>query len=460
MKMVVHMGLGNFHRAHQAVYTRDASPDGEWRILGVARSSAHVVSAMRQQGMAYSVLVLSPDETRRSLVNVHQSAFIAEQEPARLVNSIAAPDTHVVTLTITEKGYMDSPQQPRQYSMSAADLAKHWRRSSLGLLTLGLVSRADQDSGPLTILSCDNMVSNGQLLGSKIRQLAEQLRPDEGRRLIDYLNNQVTFPDSMVDRIVPATTAEHRSFVRRQGYVDDIPVATEADSWWAIEDNFVTERPAWERAGAVLTHDVRPYQTLKLRLVNATNSFLAYVGIRAGHSTIAASLETPEIQRAAWHLGSEMLSTFSAPSGMDLPSYRAQLFSRMRNGALAHTTRQVGMDGSLKLRQRLSDPVGQFEQQGREAPAAALLVAAWLHCLLQGSDGSTQGVVDPQSDEIQRLFAATSGLPSSFVPAVLVDSAILGPTIASSRAFVAQVEASFKLLSTASVQHAIRSIFP
>ncbi|SHH34023.1 fructuronate reductase [Jatrophihabitans endophyticus] len=362
MTRIVHLGLGSFHRAHQAVYT--AAAGGDWSITGVAHRSRRVVDALRAQQLHYTVLTVDGERVEVEPVDVLDDALVAADEPDTVVARIADPATTVVTLTITEAGY-------------TADGAM------LALLRDGLARRR---GAPITVISCDNLADNGGVL----------------RGLLPGLDG-VAFPSTMVDRIVPRTTDEHVRLAREAGFEDAVPVPAEPFRQWVLQPQFASAHPDWARAGVTLTDDVAAWEAVKVRLLNGTHSLLAYLGLLRGHELIADAIDDVVIRRAADALGDEYQATLRVPAGLDVTAYRAQLRRRFGNRALGHRTEQVGSDGSLKLVQRIPAPVRWHLDRGSVPPLLALSVAAFLRCRTPGVElAGSPG--DPRAAEIAALI--------------------------------------------------------
>jgi len=380
---IVHLGLGNFHRAHQAVYTQDANSAAhhEWRITAVSFRNRNLVQAMRAQHGRYTVLEVGPDAAPPREITVIDKVLLAADEPEQVVDAIADPDTTAVTLTVTEKGYVC---RPGSHDLDTTDLAI--RRdaalteppaSAIGLMAAGLLRRLDH-CAPLHLVSCDNVGHNGAGLRTVMEQYASLLPSAQSRALLGYLAT-VGRPDTMVDRIVPRTTDATRAAVARAGIVDAVPVPAEPFSMWVIDDAFSGPRPACEDAGAILSDEVGAYELVKLRLLNAPNSMLAYLGLLTGRTEIADAASDPAIRDIADRgLGEEMQPTIDLPTGFDPYAYRDEVFARFLNHDLAHTCQQVGSDGSLKLTQRIPGAVAWHAARGRTPDHLALLAAAWL----------------------------------------------------------------------------------
>ena len=386
---IVHIGLGNFHRAHQAVHTAAAlaHTDGPWGILGAASRSTKVADALRAQDLRYSVVELSPTRTEVTVPAVHTGVLVGAHQADALVDAIAARETRIVTLTVTEHGYTYSPRTRRldlDNPAVQADLAGDVPpQTTIGQIVRGLQRRLRMHAAPITVLSCDNLAGNGTQTSRLVREFAEALPAAERDELARWLATAVTFPNTMVDRIVPATTDTYRDAVAQHlGLRDAVPVPAEPFSMWVLEDRFVAGRPRWEHGGALFTDDVEPYELLKLRLLNGTHSLIAYLGALHGCETIPASIGQPFIADAARRvLYDDYLPSLTIPADIDVDTYVEQLFERWANTALGHRTHQVGSDGSVKLAQRLPAPALVHLRAGRMPHHLALTLAAYLCCM-------------------------------------------------------------------------------
>lgn len=407
---IVHLGLGNFHRAHQAVYTAQAG--GDWGSLGVASRSATVAGALNAQDGLYSVLELSPEGASISVPDVHTGAIVAAQDPAAVVTAIAAEDTRIVSLTVTEHGYCMDPSTHRlalDHSGIVADLNNKTPITVIGQLARALELRAATHGRPITVLNCDNMQSNG----TQTRALIHQFLSATNSPAIDWVSHHVSFPNSMVDRIVPATTDAYRATAYELlGVHDRITVPAEPFSMWVMEDRFAAGRPAWEQAGAVFTDDVEAYELIKLRLLNGTHSLIAYLGALDGRATIPEARAQDFIEYAARAvLEDEYLPSITLPEGFDVEEYVESLFQRWSNVALGHRTQQVGTDGSVKLPQRVPSPALRLLDRGVMPQHLALTIAAWLCCVvpMPGFDPGphAHAMVDPARERLSTLTGST-----------------------------------------------------
>jgi fructuronate reductase len=416
---IVHLGLGNFHRAHAAVYTARAlaAEPGDWGIVGVANRSHRIVDALRAQKNLYGVLELGPAGERVDVVDVHRRTLVAGEEAPAVLDAVADPAHKIVTLTVSENAYHRSARTG-DLDLDAADIRADLAdpehpRTTIGLLARGLVRRAAAGGAPLTILSCDNLQSAGTTTRRMVEQfLRAATAPAE---VLDWVASSVTFPNAMVDRIVPGTTDQTRADVRRLLGVDDaVPVPAEAFSMWVIEDRFAAGRPRWEAAGAIFSDEVEAYELVKLRLLNGSHSLIAYLGALDGRPTIPASRGQDFVEsavRAA--IEDEYLPSIALPRGFDAGAYVESLFTRWSNTALGDETARVGSDGSSKLLQRVPGPALRLLGRGQVPQQLALTVAAWICCVVPPA-GFTPGPIAEAMQEPARarLAAVTAGAPT------------------------------------------------
>ncbi|MEO3805923.1 mannitol dehydrogenase family protein [Nonomuraea sp. B1E8] len=363
---VVHLGIGAFHRAHQAVYTERAmaaTGDDRWGVCGASQRSTDVADRLRPQDCLYGVR--AGDEAR-VVGSVREVLAPGDDLAARL----SAPETAVVTLTITERAYRRDP------------------RGAIGGLVAGLRARAAADAGPLTVISCDNLPGNGATLAALVADLCEP-------PLLAWVAENVTFPASMVDRIVPATAqADLDDMAARLGVTDLGAVVTEPFTQWVIEDRFAGDRPAWERAGALLVGDVRPYERMKLRLLNGSHSAIAYL---SGAEHVSEAVSDPAFAGYLRRLMDDDLSpTLDGLAGFDLTRYKQSLMARFANPGLRHRVAQIAVDGSQKLPQRLLDPARERLAGGHEPRWIALAVAGWMRYVTTARELS-----DPLADRLR-----------------------------------------------------------
>jgi fructuronate reductase len=432
---IVHLGVGAFHRAHQAVYTEQVLQAGDlrWGILGVSLRSPATRNALSEQDGLYTVCTRAASRESMQVIGSLRGVLVGPENPAAVVSAMAHPSVKVISLSITEKGYCHDPATGRlrdNHPDIIHDVV-HPRspRTALGFILAALERRRAAQVPAFTVVSCDNLPSNGRTLKQALSDLA-QLR-DKG--LARFVDDTLTCPCTMVDRIVPATTEQDRTRIaERLQIVDSWPVITEPFSQWVIEDNFGQGRPEWEAHGAELTADVAPYELMKLRLLNGAHSCIAYLGYLCGYETVAHCMADPNMREFVIRLmDDEITPVLAAPAGADVSRYKRDLIERFCNPALHHRTWQIAMDGSQKLPQRWLGTVRARLAEKRPVVLLALAVAAWMRYVV-GSDeaGKPIDVRDPLASEL-RMLADRAGLVASrLAPALLSVDAIFGADLA------------------------------
>jgi fructuronate reductase len=345
---------------------------------------------MNPQDGLYTLAVRSGENTRYRLIGSVQKVVVASEDPSSVIEAIAAPDTHIITLTITEKGYCRARDGSLDSTLAHGG-------SIYRYLHEGLSARRARGLGGLTLLSCDNLASNGAQLCRLVGDYLTLHNPE----LLAWVNTNCTFPSSMVDRIVPATTQADRDKAAQTLGVDDAAlVGTEPFSQWIIEDDFAGPRPAWEKIGATIVADVAPYEMAKLRMLNGAHSALAYIGLRAGHAFVHEAVADPNIRPIIERLMRvEAAATTETALGQDLDAYATALLARLDNKALNHRLGQIAMDGSQKIPQRWLETLAWHRQQGLVCPAIEAGLAAWFHHI-KGHNGH---VDDPRAAQLAAL---------------------------------------------------------
>ncbi len=418
----LHIGLGAFHRAHQALYTESALTDGDlrWGTIGASLRSARTRDALARQDYLYTVCERQTNTAELQVIGGFTDVLCAT-DPAdygRLVAAIADPAIHVVTLTITEKGYCQTPGGTLDDTHPDVrhDLERPKRlRSAPGIIAAGLIARR-QRGVPLTILSCDNLTANGPVTRSVVTAMVEASNPAAAA----WVEDHVTFPSTMVDRIVPRTMPEDIDRVHEEfGYKDAALVVCEPFRQWVIEDQFPGPRPAWEAAGAELVSDVAPYERAKLRIVNATHSMLAYLGLLLGYDFIFEAVVDPGISTfVRGVLRDEVLPSIDTPAGLDAAGYVEATLGRFANAAVPYRTAQVATDGSHKLPQRIYPTLHARWGQHLPTPGLELVICAWLQCLAgRAEDGSAFTIEDSGAGTLRDLVAAYDD-PASLIGAI------------------------------------------
>ena len=448
----MHLGLGAFARAHTAVLTENAmrsSGDFGWGITGVTQRSDAVARQLAPQDGLFTVTERGRGAAPVRVVSSIVEALSGRDYPGTVTERIAAPSTSVVTLTVTEKGYRIDPRTGTLNTADdqvQADLAGRAPQTSIGQIARGIQRRARADAGPLTVVSCDNLPGNGELTRNLVHAFAAALPAKEADPLLSWLAANVSFPSTMVDRMVPATTAGDLDAVERElGLRDEAAVVAEPFLQWVIEDNFTSRRPRWEDAGALFSSDVAAWEAAKLRLLNASHSMLAYLGLATGKATISDAVGEDAFRTACSRMMAEdALPTISLPAGMDGTTYCAQVLSRFANPALGHTTDKVGSDGSQKVGLRLLTTVRGSLDAGREPRWAALAVAAWMHRVASTPAAELN---DPLAQDLNDLLPANR-TAATVVPALLGCRSIFDGGLAAHRGFADLLIHWYRIIDT------------
>ncbi|MEJ2035675.1 MAG: mannitol dehydrogenase family protein [Maritimibacter sp.] len=420
---IVHLGLGAFFRAHGAIYTEEAmaASGGAWGITGVSLRRPDIRDALAPQGGCYTALELAPEGETARMISVVREVLVAPEDPEAVLALMADPATRIVSLTVTEKGYCHEPSTGalnRANPDIVHDLQNPLPVSAPGFLVRALERRRAAGLAPFTVMSCDNLPSNGQVVRGVVTALAREIDP----ALADWIEAEGRFPSTMVDRIVPATKPEDIARIEAMiGAHDAAPVVHEPFRQWVIEDDFVGgERPDWGAVGAELVADVTPYEHMKLRMLNGTHSPLAYLGYLARHETISDCMSDPVFAAFVQQLWEgEIIPALTPPPGVSLADYASALHARYANPAIRHLTWQIAMDGSQKLPQRILGTVADNIAAGRAVPGLMLAIAAWMR-YVGGVDerGAPIDVRDPLADKLKTLSDSADS-PAGKVAALL-----------------------------------------
>lgn len=410
MPGIVHLGVGAFHRAHQAAMTEARLEEGErdWGIIAASLRSPDTREALAPQDGLYTLAVNAPEGPRYQVIGAISRVIVAPEDPEALLKALCLPSVRIVTLTITEKGYCREAASgllDENHPDIRHDIA-HPRApvSAPGYLVAALRRRRAAKIPPFTLLCCDNLPANGRTLRAVVMRLAALNDPE----LAEWIGREVAFPCTMVDRIVPATTDEDRARVAQALGVEDAwPVMAEPFSQWVIEDHFPQGRPAWEKAGAEFVEDVAPYELMKLRMLNGAHSLMACLGGLAGHAHVfdAANHASfrPLLDRY-WH---EMSATLPREGGPDPAAYVAALKQRYANPAIRHKLAQIAMDSSQKIPQRWLTPLLELKAAGLPHGTLLLGFVSFI-AYMQGKrrDGSALEISDPIAARFNAALAA------------------------------------------------------
>lgn len=448
---IVHLGFGAFHRAHQGVYADilAAEHHSDWGYYEVNLiGGEQQIADLKQQDNLYTVAEMSANTWTARVVGVVKKALHVELDGLETVlAAMCEPQIAIVSLTITEKGYFHAPatgQLMLDHPMIVADLNNpHQPKTAVGVIIEALARRKAAGLPAFTVMSCDNMPENGQVIRDVVTCYAHAIDVE----LEKWIVENVTFPSTMVDRIVPAVTADTLDKIEQlTGVRDPAGVACEPFRQWVIEDSFVAGRPEWEKAGAELVSNVLPYEEMKLRMLNGSHSFLAYLGYLAGYQHINDCMEDENYLRAARELMLQEQAPTLKVQGVDLQGYADRLIARYSNPALRHRTWQIAMDGSQKLPQRMLDSVRWHLVHDSRFDLLALGVAGWMR-YVGGVDeqGQAIDVNDPLLPIIQNVVQ-NSNEGEDRVQALLAIDAIFGRELPQVERFKTKVTEAYLAL--------------
>ncbi|MTJ82559.1 MAG: mannitol dehydrogenase family protein [Telmatospirillum sp.] len=441
---ILHIGLGAFCRGHLATYTDEVLETGarDWGIVGVDLLSPAIRDALKPQDCLYTVLTRENGEDHLRVVGSMIDAMVTSDQLRDVLALAVNPDIRIITLTVTEKGYCQDAATgtlDENHPMIRADLADPTApRSVPGLLTEAIRLRREAGVAPFTVLVCDNLAENGIKVRRIVTRFATLRDPDLGH----FIEDTISFPCTMVDRITPATQdADREAVARGLGVTDAWPVVCEPFRQWVIEDRFPLGRPSWEAAGAIMVEDVHPFELMKLRCLNGAHSTLAYLSVVSGIETIADAMADPllpKVIRRLWD--QDLIPTLPPVPGTDVVAYTAALEGRFRNPGVRHKTIQISSDGSQKLPPRLLEPALDRLKAGSRAKVVPLAVAAWIRFLL-GKDekGVSYTIADPLSARLAQVVADCGADAGRLVDALFAIEDIFFPELAADAEFRADV---------------------
>lgn len=461
---IAHIGFGAFHRAHQALFTNEVASktDSDWGECAVELfGDGQLIKTLREQDHLYTVVEKGADHNEVKIIgSVIESVHSLLDGTHAVLDKLAEPQIAIVSLTITEKGYCSDPatgQLDKNNAVIVHDLANpETPKSAIGYLVQALKLRRDRGLSAFSVLSCDNVPENGHVARRAVLGYAYLL----DKELAGWIETHVPFPCTMVDRIVPAATAETLADVEKLlGVADSCGIATEPFRQWVIEDNFVAGRPQWEVAGAQLVKDVIPYEDMKLRMLNGSHSFLAYLGYLGGYQHIDDTMTDANYRNAAFSLMTcEQAPTLNMPEKTDLVGYANLLITRFCNPSLKHRTWQIAMDGSQKLPQRMLNSIRFHLKNGSNFSHLALGVAGWMR-YVSGVDeqGNAIDVRDPMADQLKAI-CDQHGLNVSVVPALAAVEAIFGTDLPANPLFIQAVTDAYACLLAVGARQAVAAL--
>jgi len=460
---IAHIGVGGFHRAHQAIYTEALLNRGEareWGICGVGlrREDRAMQQALAAQDHLYTMLVLGDEpglEVR--VVGAINGMLLAEDSPAALIDKLADPAIRIVSLTITEGGYCidDSTGEFMAHLPDIQHDLAHPQapRSVFGFLCAALAKRRAAGTPAFTLMSCDNLPHNGAVTRKALLAFAHLA----DHELATWIDSHVSFPNAMVDRITPMTSDAHRAqLTERHGVEDAWPVVCEPFLQWVLEDKFVNGRPAWEKVGVQFTDDVTPYEDMKIKLLNGSHLALTYLGFLKGYRYVHETMNDPLFRRyVRTFMDLDVTPQLAAVPGIDLEGYKDTLIERFSNQAIADQLERVCSDGSSKFPKFIVPTLNRLIEDGRSLERAALVVAAWA-LYLKGVDetGTSYRIPDPRAEFCQALVADDDKVRER----VLGVEVIFGNAIAQSAAFVAAFELCYDSLRKLGVTRTLQTL--
>ena len=440
---IMHVGVGGFHRAHQALYMDDLFHRGanlQWGYCGVGllKHDARIRDVMLSQDCLYTLVERSLEGDKARVVGSIVRFLFAPDDPQKVIEQMASPQTLIVSLTITEGGYyidqstghLDQKHPDIQYDLAHP----HEPRCSFGYLVEALDRRRTRGIPPFTLMSCDNIQSNGEVAKRMLVAFAELRDPV----FSNWMTENCSFPNSMVDRITPATTDEHRALVKEKFGIDDgWPVMTESFTQWVIEDHFPLGRPAWESVGAQMTTDVLPYEKMKLRLLNASHQALCYIGMLLGYQLVHETMQDQDIRKLVEKMmDDEVTPILSAVPGVDLAEYKKTLIERFGNPAIRDQLSRIGIYGSSGIPKFVLPSIEDQLKRGGSIKLLSFTVASWFR-FLTGLDesGKEMPMLDPMAQTL-RERAKAAGRDAR---QLLAMREIFSEELANSPAFVKEV---------------------
>jgi len=412
---IVHLGVGAFHRAHQAWYTEQVlnreAGDGDaiWGIVGASLRSSGVRDQLAPQQGLYTIVEREGAKAKHQVVGAVKQVLVGPEDPQALVNQIADPAIKIVTLTITEKGYLyDSHSKGLLIDNPdiQADIQSFPDQpvTAIGYLAAAIRQRRISSAQGITLLSCDNLPHNGWILKKVLKDFLS--RVDAGS--LDWIERNATFPCSMVDRIVPASTETDLAELGDSlGVADQAAVFTEPFSQWVIEDKFACGAPDWESVGVLYTDDGAPFESMKLSLLNGCHSLIAYLGFQTGYNFVHEVMSDKCLgSLVRVYMDTQAEPTLELPDGFDIDNYKSQLCKRFANSALNHRTIQIAQDGSQKIPQRWFSSINLLEERGMSTDILALCVAGWIRFLRgERENGERYSIDDPLGEKLHACYA-------------------------------------------------------
>lgn len=450
---IVHIGVGNFHRAHQAAYCDDLLNSGEreWGIHGISLRSTATRDALAPQDYLYTLALRGQDSNYRVLGSL-LSLSVAPEDPNHCIELLATLNTALITITITEKGYLLKDGHINKERAEYLDDIESLQspKTVYGYLAAALQRRAERGAGPVTVLGCDNVHDGGGLLEDGVATLlqAHGCLPDT------WIESHVSFASSVVDRVAPTTTNQLIADVEQAiGATDDWPVATETFTLWVIEDNFAGPRPPFDRFGAIFVDDVGAFERMKLAYLNAAHSMISAMGYLLGDEYVHEALERPNVEAIVRNtLLVEVTAATAIPDGMDAAIYVDSVLRRFKNKALPYTVHQVCSDSSQKIRQRWFPSIDGCIRASDVAPGFSFVLAAWVAYVARAV--SAGELNDPNEHSLASIFESLQA-QGEIIAAVLDVAGSASHAFAINPVFMSAVEKNFETICESGIEAAI-----
>jgi len=450
---IVHFGVGNFHRCHQAVYLDSLLRQGSdsWGIIGVSMRSTKTRDTLKPQDFLYTEVTLGGQASFRIIGSI-LDILVAPEDPGAVVNLVAEKSTKLVTTTITEKGYcLPSGNIEHSHTDMSADKASLEKPKTIyGYLAAGIILRSGSDAGPLSIVCCDNIEAGGQKLRAGVYVLLKIHAP----HLEDWADKNISFASSMVDRVSPATDDALKALVDSTLNIKDAwPVSAEPFSQWIIEDKFAGPKPPLDEVGVIFTDDIIKYQQMKLRFINASHSIIAVLAHLTGHKNIHDALEHPPILEFVGRvLRESILPVTDIPEGYEGSDYIIDVIQRFQNSALPYSAQQVNTDSSQKINLRWFPTIDDALMKSNDTTLMSFMIAAWVVYIEKALEDDE--LSDPLHAELFKIHQNGSTNIGQFLKAIGADKF----SFMDSSSFMADVTRAYETLSYTDVSIAITDV--
>ena len=445
---ILHLGVGNFHRSHQAFYLHKLMKQNDtgWRICGAGLmpQDIRMRDALVSQDYLYTLVTQESGKEEIAIIGSIRDYIHISSEFERYVELCRSEDLKILSLTITEKGYcydnnwdLDKANPNVRHDLEKTEEAPF---TAVGLIVYGLKERLLAGAYPLTVLSCDNIPENGDVLKKLLYQFLEELGD---KKLLKYVKGSVTFPCTMVDRITPNTSEESRTYLKESyGIEDEVPVFAEQFIQWVIEDKFAGDRPSWEDVGAQLVKDVKPYELMKIRLLNGGHSALAYLSLLAGYQFVDDAMNDPKIREYVKGYMHTLKKTLRPIKGIDYDEYIETLLRRFANPAVRDKLLRLAEDGSSKILNFIVSGLLILLKQKEDVSPIATALASWIVYLDQSRNNPSFEVKDPLGEKLQALAARSMKDASQFLSL----EEVFPPEILRNRGFVEELNEKIRIL--------------